>query len=127
MTLSAITWFDINYTKLNDDKWHFLLAGNTPEFLWAKVREEMIGESPYEKLLGLTKKLSFNKHLSILYKRVSGKVSVLARMVKIIPFDKQRLLMNTFIESQFSYCPLIWMFCSQKMNNKRNHIYMKGH
>ena len=114
--------------KLNEDKCHFLLAGNTHEFLWAKVGEEIIWESPYEKLLGLTidKKLTFNKHLSILCKKVSGKVSALARMVKIIPFDKKRLLMNTFIESQFSYCPLIWMFCSRKMNNKINHIHERA-
>ena len=31
--------------------------------------------------------------------------------------------MRTFIESQFSYCPLIWMFCSRKMNRKINHIH----
>ena len=79
---SAIVWFDINYMKLNREKCHFLLAGNTPEFLWAKVGEELIWESSYEKLLGLTidKKLNFNKHLSILCKKVNGKVSALARI-----------------------------------------------
>ena len=88
----------------------------------------MIWESRYEKLLGPTidKKLSFNKHLLILCKRVSGNVSELARMVKIMPFDKKRFLMNTFIESQFSYCPLIWMFCLCKMNNKINHIHERA-
>ena len=53
-TMSAITWFDLNYMKLNEDKCHFLLAGNTPEFLWAKLGDELIWESKYEKLLGLT-------------------------------------------------------------------------
>ena len=31
--------------------------------------------------------------------------------------------MKTFIESQFSYCPLVWMFCSRTMNKKINHIH----
>ena len=127
-TLSAIIWFDVNYMKLNEDKCHLLLAGSTPEFLWAKVGEELIWESNYEKLLGLTidKKLDFNQHLSILCKEVSKKVSALARMAKIIPFNKKRLLFKTFIESQFSYCPLIWMFCSRKMNNKINYIHERA-
>ena len=127
-TLSAIMWFDANYMKLNQDKCHLILAGNTPEFLWVKVGEEKIWESKAEKLLGLIidKKLNFNEHLSKLCKKVSGKVSALARMVKIIPFHKKRLLLKTFIESQFSYCPLIWMFCSRKMNNKINHIHERA-
>ena len=31
--------------------------------------------------------------------------------------------MKTFIESQFSYCPLVWMFCSRTMNTKINRIH----
>ena len=117
-----------NNMKLNEDKCHFLLAGNTHEYLWAKVGEELIWENCHERLLGLTidKQLNFDKHLSILCKRVSGKVSALGRLVKIIPQDKKRLLMKTFIESQFSHCPLIWIFCSRKMNRKINHIHERA-
>ena len=62
----------------------------------------------------------------ILCKKVSGKVSALARMVKIFPFDQKRLLLKTFVESQFSYCPLTWLFCSRKMNKKINHIHERA-
>ena len=31
--------------------------------------------------------------------------------------------MKSFIESQFGYCPLIWMFHSRGLNNKTNHIH----
>ena len=34
--------------------------------------------------------------------------------------------MKSFIESQFSYCPLIWMFCSRRMNQKINHIHERA-
>ena len=89
---------------------------------------ELIWESRYEKLLGLTidKNLNFNQHLSIICKEVSAKVSALAKMVKIIPFEKKRFIMKSFIESKFSYCPLIWMFCSRKMNRKINHIHERA-
>ena len=56
--------------------------------------EEIIWESSDEKLLELVidKKINFNKHL-----KVSAKVTALARMVKLIPFEKKRLLMKAFI------------------------------
>ena len=31
--------------------------------------------------------------------------------------------MKAFITSQFSYCPLIWMFHSRNLNNKINQIH----
>ena len=33
--------------------------------------------------------------------------------------------MPSFIKSQFSYCPLIWMFCSKTSMNKLNNIHEK--
>ena len=30
--------------------------------------------------------------------------------------------MNTFVETQFEYCPLIWMFYSRKVNSKINNL-----
>ena len=31
--------------------------------------------------------------------------------------------MKAFIESQFGYCPLVWMFHSRNLNNKINRIH----
>ena len=56
-------------------------------------------------------------------KKASNKVTALGRIARIIPFHKRRLLFKTFIESQFSYCPLVWMFCSKKMNKKINRLH----
>ena len=125
--LTAILWFENNYMKLNQSKCHFLTSGST-EHLWVKVGNEVIWESQSEKLLGLTvdKNLNFNLHLKTLCKKVNQKVSALARITRILPFQKRRLILKTFIESQFSYCPLIWMFCSGKMNKKINHIHERA-
>ena len=96
--------------------------------MWVRVGDEMIWESKSEKLLGVTvdKKLKFNEHLTNLCKKAGSKVSALARVVKILPFHKRHLILKTFIESQFSYCPLVWMFCSRKMNKKINHIHTRA-
>ena len=34
--------------------------------------------------------------------------------------------MKAFIESQFNYCPLIWMLRSRALNNKINHIHERA-
>ena len=39
---------------------------------------------------------------------------------------KQRMLINAFITSQFSYCPLVWMSHSRTMNNRIHKIYEKA-
>ena len=31
--------------------------------------------------------------------------------------------MKAFIESQFGYYPLIWMFCGRNLNNRINHLH----
>ena len=33
--------------------------------------------------------------------------------------------MKAFIESQFAYCPLVWMFCSRSSNNPINHLHKR--
>ena len=125
--LSAIVWFENNYMQLNQSKCHFLTCG-TPEHLWVRVGDERIWESQNEKLLGVTvdKQLSFDLHLKTLCKKTNQKVSALARIVPFLPFHKRHLIMKTFIESQFSYCPLVWMYCSRTMNTKINRIHERA-
>ena len=126
---SAILWFDANYMMLNQPKCHLLIASNSPEHLWIQVGEQIIWESREEILLGVTidKGLKFNKHVENICNKASGKVTALTRLIKIVSKEKKKILMNAFIESQFSYCPLIWMFChSRRLNKRINHIHERG-
>ena len=36
--------------------------------------------------------------------------------------SKRRILMNSFLNSQLNYCPLVSMFHSRSINNKINHL-----
>ena len=40
--------------------------------------------------------------------------------------DKLRMLMKAFIESQFGYCPLTWMFHSRTLNNRINKLHERA-
>ena len=35
-------------------------------------------------------------------------------------------MLKTFFESQFSYCLLLWMFCSRKLNHKINRLHERA-
>ena len=41
-------------------------------------------------------------------------------------FDKKRILLKTFIISQFNYCPLVWMCHSTGLNNRINNLHKRA-
>ena len=47
---------------------------------------------------------------------------MLAKLSEFISFKQKQILPRAFAESQFGYCPLIWMFYSRKVNSKINHL-----
>ena len=55
-------------------------------------------------------------------KTANQKLNALFRVSANMNSDKCTLLINSFIESHFSYCPLIWMFCNKKSMKKVNKI-----
>ena len=78
------------------------------------------GNITCEKLVGVEvdNKLNFNEHLDGIIKNISRKVSALSRIFIFMALTKRRFLMNSFFNSQFSYCPLIWMCHSRTVNSK---------
>ena len=63
---------------------------------------------------------NFNDHTSDLFLIASRKLFALARVIIFMKLSKRRFLMNAFFTSQFSYCPIIWMFYSRSNNGKTN-------
>ena len=121
----AIEWFENNNMKLNQDKCHLLVSGYKNENVWANIGNETIWDKNKQKLQGLDidRNLNFNEHASSLCKKVGNKLSVLARLSNFMSCKQRRILLKTFIESQFRYCLFIWMFHSRRVNNKINHLY----
>ena len=124
VSLKAVDWFKYNYMKLNEDKCHLLVSGYKFENVWALVGNTKIWESRREKLLGIhiDNDLNFKYHVDEICNKAGSKLSALSRVRHYFSFKKRKLLMKTFIESQFSYCPLIWMFHDRTMNSKINKL-----
>ena len=77
------------------------------------------------KLLGvpIDDKLSFTRHIENVYSTASNRLRGLARIRKFITFEEAKGLSEAYIMSTFTYCPLIWMYCSKTANNLINKIH----
>ena len=124
----AIEWFDNNYMKLNKGKCHLMVSGHKFEHLWVNVGDTKVWESNSNKMLGvlIESNLKFDKHVNDICKKASRKLSALTRLAAILPFQKTRILMKSFFDSQFSYCPLIWMFINRGTNQKINRLHERS-
>ena len=108
--------------KANSDKSHILLScieastALIDRFSTESIRKEI--------LLGITidRNLNFDEHVNNLCKKACQKLNALVRLASFMKVDKKRMIMKSFIESQFGYCPLVWMFHSRSLNNKINRI-----
>ena len=107
----AIAWFKSNYIKLNEEKCQLLVRGYRFEQLWIKVDNKTWKKS-LVKLLGVTidNELKFDKYIAEICAKANRKLSVLLRLSKFLCLDKRRTLFKSFVEPQFKYYPLIWMF-----------------
>ena len=78
-----------------------------------------------QKILGVTiyNRLTFKSHIKDLCKKASQKIVALSRLSNHLNDSQKRLILNSIVKSQFSYCPLVWMFCSRTSNNMINKVH----
>ena len=120
-------WSKLNCLKLNDDKCHLLVSNHVGD-ININTGDNIITCSASEKLLGvhIDNTLKFDVHIASLCKKANQKLHALARMSNFISSSKLITLMKSFVISQFSYCPLVWMFHSKHMNNRINHLHERA-
>ena len=119
-------WFNNNFMKAISDKSHFIMG--CAEASTAVIDDFPIDSNKTEVLLGIIidHELKFDDHVNRLCKKASLKLNALARIAPFMNVSKKRIIMKSFIESQFGYCPLIWMFHSRGLNNKINRIHERA-
>ena len=76
------------------------------------------------KLLGIDidYKLNFNKHIGSLCKRAAGQLNAICRMGKHVGENEKRVLIQSFVQANFNYCPLVWYFSSPESLRKIERI-----
>ena len=121
-------WFKIKSMKASPVKFQFMIPSkksDQPQNL--SVNTFTINESNEVKLIWVTidKRLNFSKHIDKLCRNAQYKLHALRQIRKYLSLEKTRMLGNTFIDSQFNYAPLIWMFCRKGLYLKMQKIHHK--
>ena len=109
----------------NPEKSHLIVS--TKENLEFQVSSCPIRNEDRVKLLEIhiNNNLNFDYNVNQVCKKASKKLHALARIAKYMDIKKWRMHMKTFVLSQFSYCPQIWMFHCIKMKHMINSIHKR--
>ena len=109
-SVNLFKWFVDNQMKASQDKRHLIVSKN--ENVSMHTAPVQIKNTICEKLLRIKvdSRLNFNEHLDGIIKKASRKINAISMITPFINTSKRRILMNIFSNSQFNYCPLVWMF-----------------
>ena len=123
---SLTLWFRNNCMKVNPDKFHLLLSNK--KIQQVDICNEKLSSTCSEKLLGIKidNKLTLEEHVEGLCKKASPQISALARISFLMKFEQRKRIVKSFITSHISYCPLVWMFHSRRLNNHIHHIHERA-
>ena len=94
------------------DKCHFLTLSFHKPFPDFSLKNTIIKNVTKEKILGIVmdNKLNFKSHMKKICNKDNQKLSALAKISKLTTPTQRKKLINFFINSQVTYCPLIRMF-----------------
>ena len=85
-----------------------------------QVDNQVIKSVSSVELLGIQidDKLNFNLHISKICKSAANQLNALIRLKQFFSFHAKEVLVNSYIISNFSYSPLVWMLSSAQSVNK---------
>jgi hypothetical protein len=119
---TLINWFNINQMQANPDKFQSLAVGKKThdQLKCFNIDDVNIACEDQVKLLGvdLDFLLNFDAQITRLCKKAAGQLNVLLRLSKFLSVECKLLVYKSFIRSNFSFCPIIWHFCSKQNTEK---------
>ena len=125
----AIDWYQDNEMVANPEKFQLMFLGlkDDPK-LCIDINGNVVQMTDSVKLLGITidSKLNFKQHVQSICKKASNKVRAFSRIAQNLDYEKSTILYNSFILSNFNYCPLIWMFCGKTSNDDINRLHKRA-
>ena len=126
-----MNWLKQHQMFANPKKFHAIIIRKDQTNISGEnliIKGELIKSEEMVKLLGiyLDYKLYFEKHISEIYRKAASQLNVLKRLKTFVTFDEKKISFQSFIYSDFDYCPLVWYFSSanslQKIKKAKNVI-----
>ena len=123
----ALTWLKQNQMISSPEKFHAVLTKNDQTNTSGQnfnIQGKTFKSEETVKLLGthLDYKLNFEQHISELCRNAASQLNVLKSFNRLIGFDEKKILIQSFVYSNFDYCPLVLYFSSAKSLQKFENI-----
>ena len=118
----AVRWFESNSMKANTDKFQlmFITRNDRIGSVAISVGDSEIAPTHSIKVLGieLDDKLRFSIHTDGICSQAAKQVNALKRIKQHLDRRCKMIIYNSYINSNFNYCSVIWMF-SNKMQAEK--------
>ena len=128
---AAVQWFTNNKMIANPDKFQAIIIDRFRSDYGDEkinINKESIKIVSSVKLLGvqIDNQLNFNLHISSICKSAANQLSALLRLKSFLGFDEKKILVNSFILSNFNYCPLVWFISSSRSLQKIENLQKRA-
>ena len=130
----AIKWFHENKVIANPDKFQAIVLdkrrSNNTEVKFI-IGSEQIQAVQSVDILGITiyDKLNFNLHIDKIYLKSANQLNALVRLKRFLGNEERKVLINSFVLSNFTHCSLVWMLTNansvQSYSEKGLAFYVK--
>ena len=128
---AAINWFSMNDMIANPDKFKaIILDKQNSDFSNTKisVNNENLEIVPSVKLLRIQidSQLNFNMHINNICKSAANQLNALIRLNCFLGIDEKKVLVNSFVLSNFNYYPLVWFISSTRSWKKIENLQKRA-
>ena len=92
------------------------------------IGDEKIESLSAVKFLGIEveDKLNFNNHINTICRSAANQLNALIRLRRFLGIEERKALIQSFVLSNFNYCPLVWMLSSVKSLNKIENLQKRA-
>ena len=121
----------MNHMIANPDKFKaIILDKQNSDFSNTKIslNNENLEIAPSVKLLGIQidSQQNFNMHINNICKSAANQLNALIRLNCLLGIDEKKVLVNSFVLSNFNYCPLVWFISSTKSWKKIENLQKRA-
>ena len=125
---NVLMWLTVNSLSPNAGKFQYVTLEkcitNQPTMFINDIKIERTSEIMLLRIT-IDDQLTFKTHIEYVCRMAEYKLRTLQRIRNYLSTEKARLLATAFINSQFCYAPLIWMFAGKSLISKAQKIHFR--
>jgi len=109
-------WFTRNGMSANPDKYQVIIFGHKEDCPTnITIKGNSIVSQPQVNLLGISidSNLTFNMQIDDVCKKAGRQINAVMRLCNVLDTEVKVAIYKSFIQSNFNYCPVIWLICGE--------------